>query len=233
MFPESQDKAPSTLRFYSELSQCLTAVNFERQVSALCEPIYWEEYLEERIGIDPVVYFKMLMIGFLENLSSERAIAARCEDSLSLRAFLGYGPEEPTPDHRNLGVIRQRLGPQICQDVLKVVLLALKSHELLDGEKIDPDVIEGNANLRSLINRNTEHVCRNYFKELTGQPGVVPQSAQLVRLFDERRYQEPKICAVTKEIPFHESSEDAHQARWCRSLWRHADNTSQKGSQAR
>jgi transposase len=66
-------------------------------------------------GIDPVVYLKMLMVGFFENLPSERAIAARCEDSLSVRAFLGYGLEESTPDHSSLSVIRQRLGAEIYQ----------------------------------------------------------------------------------------------------------------------
>ena len=69
-----------------------------------------------------MVYFKMLMVGFFENLRSERAIAARCEDSLSVRAFLGYGLEESTPDHSSLSVIRQRLGPEIYQGVLEVVL---------------------------------------------------------------------------------------------------------------
>jgi Transposase domain (DUF772) len=70
-----------------------------------------------RPGIDPVVYFKMLMVGFFENLPSrniqftgwlrsERAIAARCQDSFAVRAFLGYGLEEATPDHSSLSVIR-------------------------------------------------------------------------------------------------------------------------------
>ena len=74
-----------------------------------------------------MVYLKMLMVGFFENLRSERAIAARCEDSLSVRAFLGYGLEERTPDHSSLSVIRERLGPEIYQGVFEVVLSALKA----------------------------------------------------------------------------------------------------------
>jgi hypothetical protein len=70
------------------------------------------------------------MVGFFENLRSERAIAVRCEDSLSVRAFLGYGLEERTPDHNSLSVIRHRLGPQIYQGVFEVVLSALKAHGL-------------------------------------------------------------------------------------------------------
>jgi len=48
-------------------------------------------------GIDPVVDLKMRMVGFFENLRSERAIAARCEDSLSVRAVLGYGLKRARP----------------------------------------------------------------------------------------------------------------------------------------
>jgi hypothetical protein len=101
-----------------------------------------------------------------------------------------------------------------------LVLLALKAHGLLNGARIDAKVIEANANLRSLINRNTEHVYREYVKELTGQPDIRPQSAKLVTLFDKKRHQERDIFTATKETPFYENREDVHQARWCRSLWR-------------
>ena len=101
---------PPSQGFYSKLNEHLEAMDFARQVWALCEPAYREESRGGRPGIDPVVYFKMLMVGFFENLRSERAIAARCEDSLSVRAFLGYSLEESTPDHSSLSVIRQRLG---------------------------------------------------------------------------------------------------------------------------
>ena len=68
----------------------------------------------------------MLMVGFFENLRSERAIASRCQDSLSVRAFLGYGLEESTPDHSSLSVIRQQLRPEIYQGVFEVVLTSSK-----------------------------------------------------------------------------------------------------------
>src|SRR5260221_4330778 len=100
-------------------------MDFARRVWALCEPGYREESRGGRPGIDPVVYFKMLMVGFFENLRSERAIAARCEDSLSVRAFLGYSLEESTPDHSSLSVIRQRLRAESYQGVLERVATAL------------------------------------------------------------------------------------------------------------
>ena len=46
-------------------------------------------------AFDPVVYLKMLMVGFFEDLPSERAIASRCADSFSIRGFLGYELTQP------------------------------------------------------------------------------------------------------------------------------------------
>ena len=175
--------------FYSKLNEHLAAMDFARRVWALCEPAYGEESRGGRPGIDPVIYFKMLMVGFFENLRSERAIAARCEDSLSVRAFLGYGLEERTPDHSSLSVIRHRLGPQIYQGVFEVVLSALKAHGLFKGRHlgIDSSVIEANASLRTLVHRNTEQAYWEYVKELAEKEGVDPQDEAAVRRFDKNR----------------------------------------------
>jgi hypothetical protein len=98
-------------RFFQRVEEVLGEIGFGEQVHRLCRPAY-SQRADGRPGIDPVVYFKMLMVGFFENLPSERAIAARCEDSLAVRAFLGYGLEEATPDHSGLSVIRRRLPPR-------------------------------------------------------------------------------------------------------------------------
>lgn len=73
------------------------------------------------------------MIGFFENLPSERAIASPCADSLSLRAFLGYGLEESTPDHSSFSVIRIRLGAEVFQAAFELVLSGLVAHGRLKG----------------------------------------------------------------------------------------------------
>jgi transposase len=180
---------PKSQGFYSKLKEHLAAMDFARQVWVLCAPAYREESRGGRPGIDPVVYLKMLMVGFFENLRSERAIAARCEDSLSVRAFLGYELEESTPDHSTLSVIRQRLGPEIYQGVFEVVLSALKAHGLFRGRHlgIDSSVIEANASLRTLVHRNTEQAYWEYVKELASQEGIDPEDEGAVRRFDKKR----------------------------------------------
>ena len=114
--------------FYRKLEKTLKKIGFADKVREVCEPAYADEKLGGRPGIDPAVYFKMLMIGFFENLPSERAIAARCEDSLSLRAFLGYELTESTPDHSSLSVIRNRLGIEVYQQAMVVVLAVSYTH---------------------------------------------------------------------------------------------------------
>ena len=47
----------------------------------------------------------MLLIGYFEGIDSERGIAWRVADSLSLRRFLGYDLQDQTPDHSTLSRI--------------------------------------------------------------------------------------------------------------------------------
>jgi len=62
-----------------------------------------------RPSIPPGVYFRMLLVGYYEGIGSQRGIAWRCGDSLSLREFLGVPLTEETPDHSSLTRVRDRL----------------------------------------------------------------------------------------------------------------------------
>ena len=217
MSPSSQGESARDPGFYDKLRQHLTEIAFDRRVSDLCEPLYWPTYLETDLRIDPVVYFKMLMIGFFENLSGERAIAARCRDSLSVRALLGYDSKEDPPGEHELCAIRDRLAPRLYEEVLDIIVRALKSHGLLDGGTIGPELIEENANLRGLIGRNTEYVCRSYFNELSRQPPVVPPSPKAAKLPVSTPSYRPALTSP-REGTYYEKSDDDHQARWCRRI---------------
>lgn len=175
--------------FYRKLDDTLDSIGFAEGVREICRPAYAEMSRGGRPGIDPAVYFKMLMIGFFENLPSERSIASRCADSFSLRAFLGYGLEEATPDHSSLSVIRGRLGTAIYQAAFELVLQGLRQHGLLKGRNlgIDSSVIEANASLRALVHRNTEEAYWEYVKRLAAEAGIDPDDTKAVRRFDKNR----------------------------------------------
>ena len=175
--------------FYQRVDRTLGEMGFAEKVRALCAPAYADQGRGGRPGIDPAVYFKMLLVGFFEDLGSERAIASRCDDSRSIRAFLGYELTEATPDHSSLSVIRQRLGVEIYQKVFEVILAALHAHGLLKGRNlgIDSSVIEANAALRSLVSRNDEQSYWDYVRGLAAEAGVDPKDTAAVRNFDRKR----------------------------------------------
>jgi len=179
---------PATTPFYTKLDRTLASFDFATQARSLCAPAY-SVTGRGRPGIDPVVYFKMLMVGFFEDIASERGIAERCSDSISIRAFLGYDLTETTPDHSTLSIIRQRLGEEIYDQVFLVILSALDKHGLLKGKNvgIDTSVIEANAALKSLINRNTEEAYWEYVQRLASEHGIDPKNAEAVRQFDRKR----------------------------------------------
>ena len=174
--------------FYAKLEETLESFGFAAKVRALCAPAYDKSGVG-RPGIDPAVYLKMLMVGFFEDLTSERAIAARCADSIAIRQFLHYELTEATPDHSSLSIIRQRLGGPIYEQVFALVLSALQEHGLLRGRNvgIDSSVMEANASLRGLVNRNTGEAYWDYVKRLAAQSGIDPEDSAAVRQFDRKR----------------------------------------------
>lgn len=176
--------------FYQKLDRVLAEVQFGEAVRRLAAPFYeMDESKGGQPGIDPEVYFKMLMVGFFENLASERAIAARCADSLSIREFLHYGLGEATPHHSSFTVIRQRLSGAVYDAVFALVLRALRAKQLLKGKRlaIDTSVLEANASLRSLEHRLTGERYRHYVKRLAAAAGVDTADPRAVSTFDRKR----------------------------------------------
>jgi len=186
--PSAQLVRPATMPFYTKLDQTLDSFGFATKARDLCAPAYSDNG-RGRPGVDPVVYFKMLMVGFFEDIGSERGIAERCSDSISLRAFLGYSLTQATPDHSTLSVIRTRLGEAIYDQIFVLILSALEEHGLLKGKNvgIDASVIEANASLKSLVHRNPREAYWEYVQRLAAAAGIDPKDADAVRRFDRQR----------------------------------------------
>jgi hypothetical protein len=106
--------------FYEKLNTLLAEADFGRYVEELCQEYYADDV--GRASIPPGVYFRMLFVGYFEELDSQRGIAWRCSDSFSLRKFLGVAWNEATPDHSSLSRIRQRLPLSVHERVFAFVL---------------------------------------------------------------------------------------------------------------
>ncbi len=158
--------------FYAQLNAILSKAGFDVFVESICAKFYAGR--SGRPGIPPGVYFRMLMIGYLEGLDSERGIAWRCADSLSLREFLGYGLTESTPDHSTLSVIRNRIDVETHQEVFTWILERLAEHGLLKGKTIgiDATTLEANAAMRAIVRRDTGEGYDDYLTTLAKASGI-------------------------------------------------------------
>jgi transposase len=173
--------------FYQRLNEVLRQGGFDGHVNALCEKFYKEG---GRPSVPPPVYFRMLMIGYFEGLDSERGIAWRCADSLSLRQFLGYTLKEDTPDHSSLSRIRQRIDLQTHQEIFQWVLKQLAQSGLLHGKTtgVDATTLEADAALRSIVRRDTGEKYDEFLTRLAQESGLdTPTREDLAKLDRTRK----------------------------------------------
>ena len=177
--------------FYEKLNTALRAIEFDRRAEAACERFYHESL--GRPGIAPGVYFRMLLIGYFEGIDSERGIAWRTADSLSLRRFLGYDLAQATPDHSSLSRVRGRLDASTHAMVFQMVLEALTKAGLVKGKTIgvDATTLEANAAMRSIIRKEgvsgAGQSYEEFLTELAKNAGIEePTRSDLAKL-DKKR----------------------------------------------
>ena len=81
--------------FYERLNRVLDDAGVEAFVEAQCAPFDADDI--GRPSLAPGRYFRLLLLGYFEGLDSERAIAWRAADSLSIRQFLDLALHEAPP----------------------------------------------------------------------------------------------------------------------------------------
>ena len=174
--------------FYVRLNEVLDGEGFDAFAEKLCAPFYAEKM--GRPGLTPGIYFRSLMIGFFEDIESERGIAWRLKDSLSLRSFLGIALDEDTPDHSTISRTRRLIDVETHKQVFSWVLGLLADCGLLQGKRIgiDATTLEASAAMRSIVRRDTGE---NYDEFLTGlakASGIeTPTREDLARLDRKRK----------------------------------------------
>jgi transposase len=177
--------------FYRKLNRLLAEGGFDRWIEALCEPHYAAG--RGRPSVPPGVYFRMLLVGYFEGINSQRGIAWRCSDSLSLREFLGIPLGEESPDHSSLSYIRQRLPLEVHQEVFVWVLALLEKKKLLKGKSVgvDSTTLEADAAMKSIVRRDTGEDWKEYLTRLMQEEGVIEEddtpSDDELRRFDKQR----------------------------------------------
>ena len=124
-----------------------------------------------------------------EGLDSERAIAWRAADSLSLRQFLDVALAEAPPDHSTVSRTRRRIDLETHEAVVTWVLQRLADADLVRGTTVGTDAttLEANAALRSIVRRDSGESYETFLRGLAAASGIpTPTRAELARL-DRKR----------------------------------------------
>ena len=173
--------------FYQRLNQILDEKRFDEYVETICERFYAGEV--GRPGLAPGIYFRLLMVGYFEGIDSERGIAWRSGDSLSIRSFCRIALDESVPDHSTISRTRRLMDVETHQAVFQWVLQVLAEKKLLKGNSIgvDATTLEANAALRSIVRRDTGERYEEFLTRLAKESGIeTPTREQLAKL-DRRR----------------------------------------------
>ena len=194
--------------FYERLNEVLAGAGFDAFVEDLCEPYYAKG---GRPGIAPGVYFRMLFVGYFEGIESQRGIAWRCGDSLSLRSFLGIPLTKKTPDHSSFTRIADRLPEEVYQQVFTFVLDLVDAQGLLKAQTVavDATLLEANAAMKSIVRKETGEDWKAYLIRLMREEGELADDEEPtdedLRRFDKRRAKAGKKKVSNQEW---ESSSD-------------------------
>jgi transposase len=180
-------RATAAHPFYKRLNELLDRNGFDQFVELQCKPFYADKL--GRPGLSPGIYFRLLLIGYFEGIDSERGIAWRADDSLSLRQFLMMGLDEAAPDHSTISRTRRLIALETHKEVFTWVLQVVAREGLLKGNTIgiDATTLEANAALRSIIRRDNGDRYEEFLKKLAEEAGIETPSREQLAQMDRKR----------------------------------------------
>ncbi|HEV3116728.1 MAG TPA: transposase [Gemmataceae bacterium] len=179
--------------FYVKLNELLDEAGFDRWLEKRCAQYYAQEEKRGQPSIPPGIYFRMLFVGYFEGIDSQRGIAWRCGDSLSLRQFLGIAFGKLTPDHSTLTNTRKRLPQEVFAEVFQFVVRIAVAKDLVTGKTVgvDSTLLEANAAMKTIVRRDSGEDWKKYVTRLMREEGVIEAthepSNEEVRRYDKTR----------------------------------------------
>jgi transposase len=123
---------------------------------------------EGQVSIDPVVFFKILIVGYLNNIDSDRRLIEYCANCLDVRLFIRYDIDEPLPWHSTISRTRQLFGEEVFLSLFQKILGLCVQKGMVRGKRqaLDSAFIKANASLDSLVEKEVVEDAEYYCNEL-------------------------------------------------------------------
>ncbi len=147
--------------FYRLLEKILD-LNF---VYKECEGLYGKTGNK---SIDPVVFFKINLFGFMENIISDRELIKRASDSLSARLYLGYDIDEELVWHSTISRTRALMPEKLFEGIFNKVLKMCSAAGLVEGshQSVDSTLVRANASLEKVERKHPKLTIEKYIEEV-------------------------------------------------------------------
>ncbi|WP_131538555.1 transposase [Pedobacter nototheniae] len=160
---------------------------------------------EGQKSIDPVIFMKLMLIGYLENLSSDRKIVSTSRMRMDILYFLGYDLDEELPWHSTLSRTRQLYGMELFETLFKQVLKLCIDKGMVSGKRqaVDSAYIHANASMDSLVEREILKDASQYSRELNDN--VEESSMRIVPITKK-----PTKRLFDKSMPMEKRSNKTH-----------------------
>lgn len=173
--------------YYTAVNKLLREKGFDRYAEELCAKFYARKV--GRPGLAPGVYFRCLLLGYFEGIDSERGIAWRAADSLSLRDFLGVPASKLTPDHSTISRTRRLIDLETHHAVFTWALGVLDGAGLIKGKTIgvDATTLEANAAMRSIVRREDGRSYDEFLTDLARASGIETPTREDLAKVDRKR----------------------------------------------
>lgn len=157
-----------------QLSERVPQENFYRRLKGELDLNFLYQSTKKYYGcegqqsIDPVVFFKLILVGYLENLNSDRKIINHASMRLDILFFIGYDIDEELPWHSTLSRTRNLIGEDVFKLLFKQVLSLCVKKGMVGGKRqaIDNAYIKANASLDSLVEKEVLEDADSFVTEL-------------------------------------------------------------------
>lgn len=157
-----------------QLSEYIPKNNFYRRLKGVLklEFLYSKtRFLYGKCGqksIDPVVFFKLSLVAYLENIISDRKLIAHCKMRLDILYFLGYDIDEELPWHSNISRTRELYPEALFETLFTEILSLCIDKGMVSGHTqiIDSAPIKANASMDSLELKVPASELEDYLHEI-------------------------------------------------------------------
>lgn len=141
-----------------QLSERVPKENFYRRLSEVLDLRFLYKLTSDYYGdcgqksLDPVVFYKLCIVGYLENIISDRRLIDHCSMRMDILFFIGYDIDEPLPWHSTISRTRQLFPEDLFEQVFTQVLAMCIEKGMVAGhtQVVDSAPVKANASMDSL-----------------------------------------------------------------------------------